>query len=158
MDNKHATLNSPNMLCFIPAVKYGKIARTRAVTIVIRIGRKRGSYVSFLLTCLHEWRVVLSTRRPGALARPNVSPQVFQPGFSRSRNRCTCHPGNHADNQGTVEVEKRSSTLRRTCIFCCRRLVGVLVVCCCGRLDYGITARVTTSIVPNLRFTGVQQP
>lgn len=111
------------------------------------------SHVPFLLTCLHEWRV-LSARRPGALARPNVSPHVFQPAFSRSRNSRACHPGNRADSQATVGAEKRSSTLRRTCIFCCRRLVGVLVVCCCGLLDYGITARVTATAVPNNRPKG----
>lgn len=57
---------------------------------------KKARFVHFfLLTCLHEWRV-LSIRRPDALARPNVSPYVFQPSFCRSRNRRACHPGNHA--------------------------------------------------------------
>lgn len=87
-------------------------------------------------------------------AAERFPPTDFNRPFPRSRNGRACHPGNHADGEGTVEAEKRSSTLRRTCIFCCRRLVGVLVVCYCGLLDYGITARVTISSVYNFHSHG----
>lgn len=87
-------------------------------------------------TRVHSFSRSPSLLGPSVRRRP-VTQETAVVGFARRRYKAR---------------KERSDTLRQISILCCERLAGVvLLVCCYGRLGYGITDRVTIRSVFDAR-------